>query len=110
MAYLPEERVGKQNELPEAIEGVGIDEQLDGNLPGDVQVVDEKGNSVPIGQYFNQGKPIIFSPVYYSCPSLCNLHLKGVFEVLKLMKLVPGKDYILLPISFDPKEGVPLSS
>ena len=38
MAYIPvETKPGEQNEIPEAIVGVGIDEKINDFLPGDVQ-------------------------------------------------------------------------
>ncbi|MCJ8275450.1 MAG: SCO family protein [Bdellovibrionales bacterium] len=107
-AYLPENPRGEQNEKPEAIENVGIDENLNASIPGDLVFSSDNGNQVRFADFYSNGRPLIVSLVYYSCPSLCNLHLKGVFEVLGEMKLKPGKDYDLLAVSFDPKEDADL--
>lgn len=110
MAYQPVTEGGDQNELPEAIEGVGIDEKLNVSLPGDVTLVNETGQSVQISDYFNSKKPIILSMVYYSCPSLCNLHLKGVFEVFQELGLEAGRDFEFLAVTIEPKETADLAS
>jgi protein SCO1 len=108
-AYQPSTEGGAQNEMPQAIEGVGIDEKLNTNLPGDVVLKDDQGRTVKLSDYFNESKPVILSLVYYSCPSLCNLHLKGVFEVFKELGLKPKEDFEFLAVSFDPKENSDLA-
>jgi protein SCO1 len=109
-AYLPDSGVGKQNEMPDAIEGVGIDEYLDTQIPGDLTFINEKGERIQVSDFFNDKKPVIFSLVYYSCPSLCNLHLKGVFEVFKELRLTPGEDFEFVAVTIDPKEDADLAS
>lgn len=110
LAYLPDTKVGDQNELPEAIEGVGIDENLNSQLPGNLTFKDDQGKSVKISDYFSANKPVVLSLVYFSCPSLCNLHLKGVFEVFKELRLTPGEDFEFLAVTIDPKEDPDLAA
>lgn len=107
---MPEAHIGEQNEKPDAIEGVGIDEKLNTPLPAGLEFTDELGKKVTIGSYYNDTKPVVISPIYFSCPSLCNLHLKGVFEVFKELGLTPGKDFEFLAVSFDPKEDATLAA
>lgn len=109
-AYVPTTEGGPQNELPDAIEGVGIDEFLNQKIPDDIELINEKGEKVRFAQFHSDDKPIVLSMVYYSCPSLCNLHLKGVFEVFGKLGLVPGKDYEFLAVTIDPKETADLAS
>lgn len=109
-AYLPDSGTGKQNELPNAIEGVGIDENLKTQIPGDLLFLNEKGEETYIRDFFNEKKPVILSLVYYSCPSLCNLHLKGVFDVFKELGLKPGVDFEFLAVTIDSKEDFGLAS
>lgn len=109
-AYQPVTEGGAQNELPQAIEGVGIDEKLNNNLPSDVTLINESGKDVKISDFYSDKKPVILSMVYYSCPSLCNLHLKGVFEVFKELGLKPGKDFEFLAVTIDPKETADLAA
>ena len=109
-AYVPTTEGGAQNELPEAIEGVGIDEKLNTSLPGDLTFNDENGKPVKIADFYSEDKPVILSMVYYSCPSLCNLHLKGVFDVFKQLGLTPGKDFEFVAVTIDPKETADVAS
>lgn len=92
-------------ERPEAIQGVGIDEQLGKNLDLNLQFKDENGQTVTLGSYFDGKVPVMISPVYYSCPGLCNFHLNGLTEALKGMDWTIGGKFKMLAISFDPKEG-----
>ncbi len=109
-AYVPDTKSGEQNELPDAIEGVGIDENLNEKLPADLTFKNESGESVKIADFYSDKKPVILSLVYYSCPSLCNLHLKGVFDVFNQLELKPGEDFEFLAVSIDPKEDPDLAA
>ena len=111
MAYIPvETKPGEQNEIPEAIVGVGIDEKINDFLPGDVTLIKENGEKTQLKDFLGLGRPVILSMVYYSCPSLCNLHLRGVFDVFREMKLKPGVDYEFLAVTIDPKEDSDLAA
>jgi protein SCO1/2 len=50
------------------------------------------------------GKPTILAIVYYRCPTMCNLVLNGMVSTLKEINFVPGEDYNVLAVSFDPEE------
>ena len=109
-AYVPEAEVGTQNQLPEAIEGVGIEEKLNENLPSHVILTDDRGNKVKLANFYNYKRPILLSLVYFSCPSLCNLHLDGVFGAFRELGLKPGEDFEYLAVTIDPKEDRKLAA
>ena len=109
LAYIPQSELGEQNQKPESIEGVGIDEKLNSSLPEKLFFTDENGEKLEIANFYNSKKPLILSMVYFSCPSLCNLHLRGVFEALNGLGLKPGEDFEFLAISIDPGEKTPLA-
>lgn len=109
-AYLPSTEGGDKNEIPDAIEGIGIDEKLNTNLPSNVELINEKGETVRVADFYSSEKPLILSMVYYSCPSMCNLHLKGVFEAFRELDLKPGKDFEFLAVTIDPRENSDLAS
>jgi protein SCO1/2 len=90
--------------LPGALEGVGIDQKLNAQLPLDVNLKDEYGREVKLRDYFKPGKPVLLVPVYYRCPMLCSQILSGVIGSLKAVTLQPGKDFEVVAISFDPKD------
>lgn len=111
LAYDPLEHESKNNDLPKQIENVGIKEQLGADLSKlNIQLINEDGVEKPLTDYLHHQRPVILSLVYYSCPSLCNLHLNSVIESLKQLSLVAGKDYDLLAVSFDSKETSDLAA
>jgi protein SCO1/2 len=90
--------------LPGALAGVGIDQRLDQQVSLDLMFQDEAGRGVPLSSFFQRGKPVILVPVYYRCPMLCTQILNGLASSLKAVSLVPGKDFEIVAISFDPKD------
>lgn len=110
-AYDPMEYESKNNDVPKQFKDVGIDEKLGADLNKlKISLVDESGKEHLLASYFHQQRPVILSLVYYSCPSLCNLHLNGVLDALKQLSLVAGKDYDLVAVSIDPKETPDLAA
>lgn len=91
-------------EMPEELQGVGIDEKLGTKLDLSLPVINEKGESVPLSSYFDGKHPVILSLVYYSCPGLCNYHLNGLTDGLKELDWSVGDKFKILALSFDPKE------
>ncbi len=81
---------------------VGIEEKLGEYVPLDVNLFDEEGNTITLGEFLN--KPAVVVLVYYTCPGICSVLLSGVAEVLNKMKESPGTDYTVLSISFDPMD------
>lgn len=96
-------------EVPQQLEGVGISEHLGQDLDLNLPVVDENGTHTTLGSFFDGKTPLIISPVYYSCPGLCNFHLNGLTEALKQVDWSPGKQFKVLAVSFDSKETAVLA-
>ena len=82
---------------------VGIDEKLGANLPLEVEVVDEQGQSVRLGDLIHQ-RPTLLALVYYGCPNICGVLLQGVASLLERIDLVPGQDFQVLTLSFNEEE------
>ena len=95
--------------LPAALQGVGIDQRLDQQLPLDLVFKDEFGRDVPLASFFH-GKPVILALVYYRCPMLCTQILNGLESSLKAVSFNPGKDFEVLSVSFDPKDTPELAA
>jgi protein SCO1/2 len=93
----------QQYGIPAILKGVGIDQNLNAQLPLEAQFRDETGATVRLGNYF-RGRPVILNLVYYKCPMLCNLILSGMVKTLRRVDLNPGTDFDIVTISFDPKE------
>jgi protein SCO1 len=90
--------------LPGALQGVGIDQRLDQQVPLDLVFRDETGRQVSLATYFQSGKPVLLALVYYRCPMLCTQILNGVASSLKAVSLDPGRDFEIVSVSFDPKD------
>lgn len=90
--------------VPPALVGVDIIEHLGQELPANVDLVDEQGRLVQLGDYLHKDRPVVLSLVYYDCPMLCHLVLNGLVSTLKQMDLVPGRDFSLITVSFSPAE------
>lgn len=92
-----------QSGLPPMLEGVGIEQKLDHQVPLNLNFKDEHGAEVKLQKYFT-GKPVILTLVYYECPMLCTEVLNGMVKAMKVMQLSAGKDYDIVTISFNPRE------
>jgi protein SCO1/2 len=81
--------------------GIGIEQRLDAQLPLETIFRDESGAPVRLGNYFER-KPVLLTPVYYTCPMLCSQILSGVVAGLRPLSLKPGRDFEVVAISFNP--------
>ncbi len=98
---------GKSDEV---LKQVGIDQRLNNQVPLDLTFRDETGREVKLGEYFKPGKPVLLTLVYYECPMLCNQVLNGVVGTLDAVTFTPGKEFEVVTVSFDPREGPELAA
>jgi protein SCO1/2 len=97
-------------EKPKEFEGIGITENLGSKLDLSLPFIDENGQSVTLGKYFDGRHPVSISLIYYACPGLCNFHFNGVVDTLKEMDWSVNDKFQVIAISFDPKEGPDVGS
>src|SRR5918993_1174462 len=90
-------------EVPPQLRDVGFDQNLNHMLPLDVELVDEHGRAVKIGDYFGR-RPVVLSFVYYGCPMLCLQSLSSLAATLGVLSENPGEDFEVISISIDPRE------
>ena len=88
---------------------VGIDQRLNHQVPLDLVFTDENGREVTLGQYFGT-RPVILALVYYECPMLCTQVLNGLVSALGVVNFNPGREFDVVAVSFNPKEGPGLAS
>jgi protein SCO1/2 len=98
---------GKSDEV---LKQVGIDQRLNNQIPLDLKFRDESGREVKLGDYFKNDRPVVLTLVYYECPMLCNQVLNGVVGTLGAMTFTPGKEFEVVTVSFDPREGPELAA
>jgi protein SCO1/2 len=89
---------------PSPARDVGFDQHLGAQLPLDLAFQDEAGRDVHLRDYFGR-KPVLLSLVYYSCPMLCSLATEGLVRSLKGMSFDVGREFDVVTVSFDPREG-----
>jgi protein SCO1 len=89
---------------PRMLEGVGIEQKLDTQLPLDLMFNDESGAQVRFGDYFGK-RPVVLALVYYNCPMLCNQVLNGLTSSMETVRSFDiGKEFEVITVSFDPRE------
>jgi protein SCO1 len=109
--YGPRPELGSTDKgLPRALDNVGIDQKLDQQVPLDLVFRDETGREVRLGEYFNHGRPVIISLVYYECPMLCNEVLNGLAGALRTLSFDAGKEFDVVTVSFDARETPQLAA
>lgn len=95
--------------LPSALQKVSLEQRLNEQLPLDLVFRDETGREVKLQEYFQKGRPVILSLVFYECPMLCNQVLNGLVSSIKTLSFSAGKEFEVLTVSFDAREGSELA-
>jgi protein SCO1/2 len=94
---------------PGVLGRVGIDQRIGEQIPLDLPFTDENGKAVKLGDYFGK-RPVILALVYYECPMLCTQVLNGLVSALSVMNFEPGREFEIVAVSFNPKEGPGLAA
>jgi len=105
----PTARADNSQVLPPLLQGIGIDQRLNEQVPLDLQFRDETGNTVTLGNYFGK-KPVILSLVYYGCPMLCTMSENGLLHSLQEVSFSVGNQFDVLTVSFDPHDNAELAA
>lgn len=110
LAYEQSAVMPKQSDIvPAEMKDLGVDEQLGAKLNLDRQFTNEDGKLVPLKTYFDGTRPVLFTMVYYGCPSLCNYHLNGLLTTFKDMGTPVGQDFQFVAVSMNHREGPDLA-
>jgi protein SCO1/2 len=80
----------------------GLQEKTGNVIPADLTFYDETGKKVNLRDMID--RPTMLAVVYYSCSRMCPQLLEGLAISLGRLKLVPGKDYRVLTVSFDDRD------
>jgi len=105
----PGARADNSKILPPLLQGIGIDQRLNEQVPLDLQFRDEAGKTVTLGNYFGK-KPVILSLVYFGCPMLCTMAENGLLHSLQEVKFSVGDQFDVLTVSFDPLDTAELAA
>ena len=88
---------------------IGIDQKLNAQVPLDLVFTDEQAREVRLAQYFGK-RPVILALVYYECPMLCTQVLNGLVSALGTLKFDVGREFDVVAVSINPREGPGLAS
>jgi protein SCO1/2 len=94
---------------PGLLKKVGIDQRLHEQVPLDLMFKDETGRDVRLGEFFGK-RPVVLALVYYECPMLCTQVLNGAVSALSVLTFDVGKEYDVIAVSINPKEGPGLAA
>jgi protein SCO1/2 len=94
---------------PLALKAVALDQRLGERVPLDVELRDESGKTVRLGDYFGS-RPVILTFAYYRCQDLCPLLLDGVLRTLRALSFTAGKEFTVINVSFDPRDTAALAA
>jgi protein SCO1/2 len=89
--------------MPAPLREIGFDQNLNQQVPPDVELADENGRSVRVGDFFG-ARPVVLAFVYYECPMLCSQVLSAMTSSLNLLSLTAGDDFEIVVVSFDARE------
>jgi protein SCO1/2 len=89
---------------PQAVQGVDVIENLNERIPMDAPFTNHEGKQVTLRELIRGDLPVVITPVYYECPTLCSVVLRGVVGALKATGLRLGEDYRVVTFSIDPNE------
>ena len=89
---------------PEIFKNIGIEQKLGTKLPLKTAFRDQTGASVSLQNYLS-GKPAVLVFSYLECPMLCPLVLEGLVRSLKPLSLDAGRDFDVIVISIDERDG-----
>lgn len=94
-----------------AAKDVRVEQRLDNTLPKDARFRNESGNEVTLGSFLGK-KPVWLVMPFYQCKNTCAMMLHGVVETLHdpALKWQVGRDFDVVVISINPKEGPALAS
>jgi protein SCO1 len=90
--------------LPPQLGYVAIEQRLDQQVPLQLPFRDETGKTVLLTTYFQTGRPVLLSLVYFNCNMLCSQVLAEIAHSLGRLKFDAGKQFEVVTVSFDPRE------
>lgn len=97
-------------QAPDQYRNAGVDEHLNSQVPLDLQFYNERGEVVPLSQYFQSGRPVILQLGYFDCPKLCDVISRDLVDSVKQIDLVAGKDFDFVFVSINPAESPNLAA
>jgi protein SCO1/2 len=83
---------------------VRFDPHPGAQLPRDLTLQDENGQSVRLGDFFGS-RPIVFTLNDFNCQNLCPLQLQTLADTMVQVPFKLGGDYQAISVSINPRDG-----
>lgn len=71
--------------------------------------VDEDAREVELADLVSGERPVVLNIGYFNCPGMCGLVLNALLKNVEESGQVPGRDFDLVTVSFDHREGPKLA-
>ena len=99
-------QLNKQEHDPvlKSIEGITIHDRLGSTVPLEQKIRRSDGELVTFESILDSGLPVIFNPIYFSCPMLCNMVVENLIKSMAECDLVLGQDFEIVTMSIDPRD------
>jgi protein SCO1/2 len=91
---------------PEEMEKVKVTQNLNAQIPLDLEFTDSNGKKVALKEFFDGRLPTILTMNYSDCPMLCSLQLNTMLDALQNMPWTIGKEFQIVTVIIDPTETV----
>lgn len=98
--------------LPRELKGVSVQEHLNDAVDPHLRFVDERGRPVEIGDFWQDGKPVLLTMNYLTCENLCGVQLHALREVFGKMDdfgWKPGDKFHAVMVDINPREGAEIA-
>ncbi len=92
------------HEVQSPLQQAVIVEHLGATVPRDLTFTDSSGRPLALGTLLGDGKPLVISLAYFTCPMLCPLGRDGLADALRGAGLRLGTDVRALTVSIDPRD------
>ena len=89
---------------PKELEGVGVTEHPDAQIPLNLEFLNGDGKKVTLGDCFDDNLPVILTMNYSDCPRLCIVQLNALVDAMRKMPWELGRRYRVVTVSIDPLE------
>lgn len=95
----------RAGQTPKQLKNVGISQNPGGSIPKGVSFLNEKGEKVRLGDYFDGSTPVMLTLNYHRCPQLCRIQLRKFASSMSGMSWTPGNQFKVLTVDISPDEG-----
>ena len=80
-----------------------VEDRLGAEVPIDGAMMDARGQATTLRDLAD--KPVLLAPVDYGCANICGVTLRGLLQAIEAMALEPGRDFEVVVLGIDPRDG-----